>query len=171
MRRLTVWIVSTAAGVVLLFSYHTSASGPAGGRVVAGVAPVGIVAEAPAVDPTVAPTAASLPATTTVSPSPMPAGKKTAAATRRINGVAASTRYGPVQVQITVQGSRVLSAEAIAYPTANRRDEEINSRAVPQLDDEAMRAQSAQIDTVSGASYTSDGYRTSLQSALDAAHL
>lgn len=87
-----------------------------------------------------------------------------------MNGQAADTQYGPVQVQITVSGGRITRADAIDYPQGGGRDQEINSQAVPQLDQETLQAQSAQIDTVSGATYTSDGYRQSLQSALDAAH-
>ena len=78
--------------------------------------------------------------------------------------------YGPVQVQVTVRGARIVSAHAIDYPQGGGRDQEINSRAIPQLDQETLQTQSAQIDTVSGATFTSDGYRRSLQSALDAAH-
>jgi uncharacterized protein with FMN-binding domain len=78
--------------------------------------------------------------------------------------------YGPVQVQVTVRGNRIVSAHAIDYPQGGGRDQEINSRAIPQLDQETMKVQSARIDTVSGATYTSEGYRRSLQSALDAAH-
>lgn len=163
MKRLTVWIVSTAAGVVLLFSYSTSTSGSVGGKVVAGVAPVGVVDEAPTVDPTAAPAPA---ASRSASPT-----RTVVAPTRRVNGIAVDTRYGPVQVQIKVRGSRIISANALVYPTGNRRDQEISSWAVPALDSEVLQAQSAQVDTVSGASYTSDGYRQSLQSALDAAHL
>jgi uncharacterized protein with FMN-binding domain len=87
-----------------------------------------------------------------------------------VDGAPADTRYGPVQVQITVRSGRIIRADAIDYPQGSGRDQQINSYAVPQLDDETVQAQSAQIDTVSGATYTSDGYRTSLQSALDAAH-
>lgn len=87
-----------------------------------------------------------------------------------VNGASVDTQYGPVQVQITVRSGRIIKADAIDYPQSSDRDQRINSYAVPQLDDETVQAQSAQIDTVSGATYTSDGYRTSLQSALDAAH-
>jgi uncharacterized protein with FMN-binding domain len=86
------------------------------------------------------------------------------------NGQPADTRYGPVQVQITITGGRITRADAIDYPQGTSRDQEINSQAIPQLNAETLQAQSAQIDTVSGATYTSDGYRQSLQSALDAAH-
>lgn len=86
-----------------------------------------------------------------------------------VNGTSAGTRYGPVQVRITVRTSLV-AVEAIVYPSSGGRDREISSFALPQLRQEALAAQSAHIDTVSGATFTSDGYRRSLQSALDAAH-
>jgi uncharacterized protein with FMN-binding domain len=72
-------------------------------------------------------------------------------------------------VQIKMSGTRITSSNAIVYPTDTQRDQEINNQAIPQLNSETVQAQSAGIDTVSGATYTSDGYRTSLQSALDAA--
>ena len=75
-----------------------------------------------------------------------------------------------MQVQLTLRQGRIVKANAIDYPNGGGRSQEINSYAIPQLDDETLKAQSAQIDTVSGATYSSDGYRTSLQSALDAAH-
>jgi uncharacterized protein with FMN-binding domain len=87
-----------------------------------------------------------------------------------VNGAPADTAYGPVQVQVTVRRHRIVDARAIAYPQDTSRDRAINDRAVPQLDQETLDAQSAQIDTISGATYTSEGYRESLQSALDAAH-
>ena len=87
-----------------------------------------------------------------------------------VNGTAADTQFGPVQVQLVLQGGRIVKAVAIDYPQGSGRDQEINSYAIPQLQTETLRAQSAQVDTVSGATYTSDGYRRSLQAALDAAH-
>ncbi|MDT7571852.1 MAG: hypothetical protein QOE05_2026 [Actinomycetota bacterium] len=195
MKRVTLWLLVTTVALVLLFSYHTSTSGPAGAHDVPGIAPAGVIAESPAplaVSPTPsparAPAASPSPAVATSAPpvtapstappvvkAPSPAAKpspsRTAAATRTINGAAADTRYGPVQVQIKVSGGRIVSSDAIVYPTRERRDREINDYAVPQLNDETIQAQSANIDTVSGATYTSDGYRESLQSAIDAAHL
>ncbi|TDO48343.1 uncharacterized protein with FMN-binding domain [Kribbella sp. VKM Ac-2571] len=87
-----------------------------------------------------------------------------------VNGTSEGTRYGPVQVRITVRGQRLRSVTAVVYPASGGRDREISSFALPQLQQEAIAAQSARIDTVSGATFTSDGYRRSLQSALDAAH-
>jgi uncharacterized protein with FMN-binding domain len=88
-----------------------------------------------------------------------------------VNGVAADTRYGPVQVQLRVQGHRIVSATAIDYPRGSGTDRRINDYAIPVLERETVQAQSAGIDTVSGATYTSEGYLRSLQAALDAAHL
>ena len=88
-----------------------------------------------------------------------------------VNGTSAGTRYGPVQVRVTIRSHRLVAVTALVYPSSGGRDQEISAFALPQLEQEAIAAQSAQIDTVSGATFTSDGYRRSLQSALDAAHL
>ena len=87
-----------------------------------------------------------------------------------VAGDVVSTAYGPVQVEVTLRAGRITQARALARPSGNGRTEEINSYAIPQLDQETIAAQGSQIDTVSGATFTSEGYRQSLQSALDAAH-
>ncbi|MEU3839832.1 FMN-binding protein [Streptomyces sp. NPDC028635] len=91
--------------------------------------------------------------------------------TRTATGDSVDTRWGPVQVRVTVTGGRLTDVTAVVYPTENPRDQEINAYAIPQLRREALDAQSADIDSVSGATYTSDGYKQSLQSALDSAGL
>ncbi len=87
--------------------------------------------------------------------------------TKTVTGDAADTRYGPVQVKLTAVNGTISSVDAIVYPQGTPRDQEINSYAIPQLNQEALAAGSANIDIVSGATYTSDGYAQSLQSALD----
>jgi uncharacterized protein with FMN-binding domain len=89
--------------------------------------------------------------------------------TRIVTGDSVQTRWGPVQVRVTVKNGKLTDVSAVVYPTDNPRDQEINSYALPRLRTEALQAQSADIDTVSGATYTSGGYRQSLQSALDSA--
>lgn len=148
MRRITMWAMSTLTALVLLFSYHTSTAGSGGP-----------VAAATSVQ---APAAAGSGSTDSGS---------TDSAAKTYTGDAVDTRWGPVQVQITVQGGTITSAEAVVYPTQNHRDVEINSRAVPVLEQEAVQAQSADIHMVSGATVTSEGYRSSLQSAIDRANL
>ena len=72
---------------------------------------------------------------------------------------------------ITVANGQVVSANAIVYPTNDPRDQQINSYAIPTLNQEAVQAGNANISMVSGATYTSQGYIQSLQSALDKAGL
>ncbi|SEO76149.1 FMN-binding protein [Amycolatopsis saalfeldensis] len=154
MRRIAIAVAATVSIVVLLFSYHTSTG--SGGLPVAGVQP----------KPVVRTTAPSSPAAPSSGPSPAPSS----GAGGTFTGDAADTQYGPVQVQITVSGGKITSAQTVQVPQESSRDVRINSAAVPILNQEALTAQSAQIDTVSGATYTSEGYAQSLQSAIDAAH-
>jgi uncharacterized protein with FMN-binding domain len=86
-------------------------------------------------------------------------------------GASASTRWGDVQVAITVKDGKITDVAVPVYPSNNGRDQEINAYALPALVQETLTAQNADISTVSGATVTSDGYLQSLQSALDAAGL
>ncbi|MFG1643508.1 FMN-binding protein [Amycolatopsis sp. NPDC049252] len=148
MRRIAITFAATVSVVVLLFSYRTSTDSTpvAVGR------PLGTGTQP----------------TRTTSPGPSPTPGASGGGT--FTGSAADTRYGPVQVQITVAGGKITDAQAVEYPQESGRDVRINSTAVPELNQETLQAQSAQIDTVSGATYTSEGYQQSLQSAIDAAH-
>lgn len=78
--------------------------------------------------------------------------------------------YGLVQVQVTIQNGAIQSVEFVQYPNDRRTSQEINSIAMPYLQQEAIQAQSAQVDIISGATLTSEGFIMSLQSALQAAH-
>lgn len=131
MRRITVWLFSTVAALVLLFSYRTST------------------------DP--APTTATNDQATT-------------GAAKTYAGELVTTRYGPVQISIVMSGGRVTDVQILQKPSGNPRNDEINDRAMPILRQETLDKQSADVDAVSGATFTSEGYRRSLQSALDAAH-
>jgi uncharacterized protein with FMN-binding domain len=155
MRRITLWLLSTVAALVLLFSYRTSTMGDDG----PGTAAVATAGDGTSTDPG-APTGGG----TTGSSGTSGAGST-------YLGSVARTRWGPVQVSITVSGGRITGVAVPTYPTGNRRDREINADALPTLKQETLDAQSADIDSVSGATVTSDGYKESLQAALDAAHL
>lgn len=98
-------------------------------------------------------------------------GGSSKSVTKTVTGDTVQTRWGPVQVRVTIKSGKLTEVTAVSYPQDNPRDQEINSYALPQLRREALAAQSAQIDAVSGATYTSDGYKQSLQSALDSAGL
>jgi uncharacterized protein with FMN-binding domain len=83
------------------------------------------------------------------------------------NGDTVQTKYGPVQVQIQVTNGKVVAIAVVQYPDGDGKSARINERALPTLQTEVLTAQSARIDTVSGATYTSNAYVKSLQSAID----
>lgn len=163
MRRIVTALATTATAVVMLLSYHTSTHQTAAVTVVS--------SGTDGTDATADPTGGA-----SSSPSDSPTSTPSAGATagsdaQTVAGDVVQTRWGPVQVQITVSDGTITTAETLQVPSGNSRDQEINARAVPILDQEVLSAQSADIDTVSGATVTSDGYLRSLQSAIDAAHL
>jgi uncharacterized protein with FMN-binding domain len=152
--RAAVAIVTTALAVVLLFSFKT----PAQARP---RTPAADVSQATAT-PSPSPSDSSLP-----SPSPSTsAGFKDGIYT----GQDVFTKFGDVQVKVTISGGRITDVQAVQLPFDRPRSAEISQFAAPQLHDEVLQAQSAQIDLLSGATYTSDAYAQSLQAALDQAH-
>ena len=169
MRRIVFAVMSTITAVVLLFSYHTStnsafvASSPAG-QLPASPGPASPGPSSPG---------PSSPGLASPAPSSNKSGSSTSKSgtTGTYTGAAADTRWGPVQVRITVQGAKITASQAVQYPQNNGRDAQINGFALPVLNQEVLQQQSASIDTVSGATVTSDGYLQSLQSAIDQAHL
>ncbi|MFE4226256.1 FMN-binding protein [Arthrobacter sp. NPDC056886] len=86
-------------------------------------------------------------------------------------GSVVQTRFGSVQVQITVQAGKITDVTALQLTDAERKSVQISNRAAPLLRDEVLQAQSANVQTISGATVTSDAYLNSLQAALDAANL
>lgn len=85
------------------------------------------------------------------------------------DGDSVQTKYGPVQVQAQIQDGTLVAVAVVQYPDSDGKSVRINQRALPELQSEALTAQSAQVDTVSGATYTSNAYVHSLQSAIDEA--
>jgi uncharacterized protein with FMN-binding domain len=155
-RRVILAIASTITGLVLLLGFKT-ASATSRVSVPAAIAPAAsgsTSSSSSSAAPSAAPSAAS-PSTSS------------ATATKTVTGTSVDTRWGPVQVKITAVNGKITSAQAVDYPQNNSRDQEINSVAIPQLQQETINASSANIDMVSGATYTSQGYIQSLQSALD----
>jgi uncharacterized protein with FMN-binding domain len=148
MRRNLAALLGTLTALVLLFSYHTSLDSTAS-----------------------TPTAATAPQTPGSDSSSSSSSGSSSSGTKTYTGEVADTRWGPVQVEITVTNDKITVAKTTQVPSDNPRDQEINSYAVPVLNQEAVQAQSARIDAVSGATVTSDGYIQSLQSAIDQAHL
>jgi uncharacterized protein with FMN-binding domain len=156
--RLVSILVATLGVLGLLASFHTTAgtSTRSAGAATKGTTPPATTAPPP--QETTPTTGAAPPPTTST-------GNQT------VEGDAISTRYGDVQVRVVVAGGRLVDVQAEQLPSDRSRSQAISSDAGPQLRNEALRAQSARINTVSGATYTSDGYAQSLQSALDRAGL
>jgi uncharacterized protein with FMN-binding domain len=111
--------------------------------------------------PAVQPAAATTPTTATTAPT------KTASGARTATGTAVDTQYGAAQVRVTVKGGKITDIEALQLQGNDPRSLQISSSAEPILKQEALAKQSADIDAVSGATFTSDSYTQSLQSALD----
>lgn len=84
-------------------------------------------------------------------------------------GQTANAYYGDVQVKVTVSNGKITNVSFLNYPQDNGTSRRINSYAVPQLQSEVIKAQSISVDAVSGASFTSQAFATSLQSATDQA--
>lgn len=150
MRRAVLALITTVAGLVLLLGFKTRPASTS-------ALPPAPAAAAPA------PTRGNAATPRARASASAPAAKRT------VVGSAVDTRYGPVQVQVTLAGTKVTDVATVQLPSDNPRDVEINNFAVPVLREEAIAAQSARIDVVSGATYTSEGYAQSLQSALDKA--
>jgi uncharacterized protein with FMN-binding domain len=88
-----------------------------------------------------------------------------------VAGDVTQTIYGPIQVKITVRHGKITAASVPVFPDGSPHDQQVNSYALPQLIQETIAADSANISAVSGATYTSQGYVSSLQSAIDKAGL
>ena len=172
MRRIAIWLASTVTIVVLAFGYHTSTNKTSTLAVATRSAgPIGNpAASSPSPSPAQSSTSSgSGNASPSPTASPSPSTGKASTTTKTYTGSVAQTRWGPVQVEITVSGSKITAVNVVQYPNGNGRDQEINNYALPVLVQATLDAQSAKIDMVSGATVTSGGYLESLQSALDAA--
>jgi len=178
MKKIFYAILTTVSAVVLVFSYHTSLQGAEAPQAVATGAGSGATGSGAGTDTGSGANSGSSGSSTNsgsggTSTSGSTSGSGSASSGALVDGVytgtATPTRYGTVQVQVTVQGGRISDVAVPQYPQGGGRTQAINSRAIPQLVDETTSAQSASIDMVSGATYTSDGYLASLQSALDQA--
>jgi uncharacterized protein with FMN-binding domain len=160
--RASVALLSTAVSMVLLLSFKTPETTKPRGPVA--VIPSPASQGSPSGAGTASP---SPPGTSAPSPSPSPAGPRYKDG--QYTGQDFQTDYGDNQVKVIVSGGRIVDVQALQLPFDRQRSAYISQVAGPLLHDEALKAQSAQIDTISGATFTSDAYAQSLQSALDRA--
>jgi uncharacterized protein with FMN-binding domain len=164
MRRAIITIGSTAAGLAALLAFKSHP-----------------VADASAAAPAATPAATPTPTLAIGHSGVDGAGKTTSASpsarssapasetTRTLTGTVANTQHGPMQVQVVLTGKQITKVNVLQRTNDGQESVQIDSFAIPKLTSETLTAQSARIDAVSGATYTSAGYIQSLQSALDKA--
>ena len=198
MKRIIYFAMTTLTVLILLFGYHTSTSSrmaigisaaapvrggltPSanGGTAAADTTQPATGASDGAADQVTVPTtsksatpAQAVPSASSSAESLPPTTSSTndaGGSATTVTGSVADTRWGPVQLVLTVQQGKITDVDVVQYPNGNGRDQEINQYALPVLVQETLTAQSAEIDMVSGATVTSEGYLASLQSALDQA--
>jgi uncharacterized protein with FMN-binding domain len=158
-RRVVFALFGTIAGLVGLLSFKTHAVSVAAPSVATGTTNPGTGASGPSSSAAAGPSSSST------------GSSSSSAATKTVTGASVDTQWGPVQVKITVSGGKITNATAVVYPQNNSRDQEINAVAIPTLQQESVGRNNANIDMVSGATYTSQGFIGSLQDALNQAGL
>jgi uncharacterized protein with FMN-binding domain len=168
-RRTVLTLGGTAAGLAALLSFktHSPASAApdastAGTQATTAPATTAPVTAAPA-------TKAATKSSATASAGTATASAGAATETRSITGTVENTPYGPMQVKVTLAGQRITAVTVLQQTNDGQESQQIDSFSIPKLTSETLTAQSARIDSVSGATSTSTGYIESLQSALDQA--
>jgi uncharacterized protein with FMN-binding domain len=152
MRRALPALIATVSGLVLLVNFHT----PAGVKRLTVAVPTTVTTLAAGSSP---PPSGANPTTTSV------AG--TGTGVRQIDGPVVQNPYGSVQVRVILTNGKITDVQPLQMPSDRQYSQEISQQAAPLLHDEVLQAQSAQINLLSGATYTSDAYQQSLQGALD----
>jgi uncharacterized protein with FMN-binding domain len=163
MKRIVTWLLGTISILVLLFGYNTSTSGTQSAS-----PPTSIISG------TSGSNAGSAAAGHGNSSTGKRASGTNSSSTSKavtVTGDVAATQWGPVQVELTVNGGTITKVSVLQYPSGNSTDAQINSYALPILIQETLDSQGSKVDMVSGATVTSGGYTQSLQNALDQAAL
>jgi uncharacterized protein with FMN-binding domain len=168
MRRVILAVTGTIAGLVALLSFKShvpsvpvaATTGGSGGSSSSSTSPSSSSSSS----------SSSSGGQTTTVPGEFPQGSlasKLTAGETAVDGKVANTAYGPVQIQLIEQNSKIVKVAVLVQPANTLHDIQIGAFAFPKLISETLAAQNGKIDAVSGASYTSAGYIQSLQSALD----
>lgn len=182
MRRISYWLLSTLSAVVLLVGFDASQHG---GTLTA-TPPSSFVSSGKSQATTSGGSggsnggsnsssgssrSGSTSSSGSKSSSPANPSGSSGSAPSTVTGATVQTMYGPVQIQLVVKGSNISNVRVLQYPRSMAYDIQLDNYALPILIRETVQQQSAHIDMVSGATYTSTGYIKSLQSALDQANL
>ncbi len=165
MRRVILAVTGTIAGLVALLSFKSHVP-----SIPVAATTGGSGASSPSSSPSSSSSSSSSGGQTEVVPGAFPQGsiaKNLPAGETAVDGKVANTAYGPVQIQLIKQNTKIVKVAVLVQPTNTLHDVQIGEFAFPKLISETLAAQNGKIDAVSGATYTSAGYVQSLQSALD----
>jgi uncharacterized protein with FMN-binding domain len=176
MRKVLLALTLTAVGLALLLSFKSRSSGSVsalGSSTVrndtgSGQSSNSDTSNSAASSPTASPSPTTSPSSSQSSSSSSSAKKGTSGT---YTGSEIETRYGPVEVQAVLSNGKLTNVNVLEVPDNGNYEDQIVSIALPELKSEALSAQSGNIDIVSGATFTSEGYAQSLQAALDKAGL
>lgn len=163
MKRSTLVAISTVAGVAGVLGFNPKGVDP---NSLSMVSTDSTTTPNSSTDITTAPKATTESATTTQSATPSPA-QISSSANGTITGQTIQTHWGPVQLSATFSNGQITAIDALQYPSKDGRSLQISRYSIPILNQQALSAQSANIQGVSGATFTSLGYQQSLQSILD----
>ena len=166
MKRSPIVLAGTAVGLAGVLAYNTSSSPAVVGTSTGTTAAQAASSTVSSATPT-STTASSTTTPGSTSKSTTSTTTKTASASRSATGQDVTFQYGDLQVKVTKVGTRITDVAVVAGSVSDPHSQSIDQFAIPELRQEAIAAQSAKIDGVSGASYTSAAYEQSLQSALD----
>ena len=183
MRRAILTIGGTAAGLAALLAFKTHPVGADAASMTSGSTPMATAGTGGGADGTgtgmsAAPKASAKKktmmhgtgnATPSASSSSSGMSGGMSGGARTLTGAVANTMYGPMQVQVVLDGTEIAKVNILQHTDDGQMSAQVDAFALPKLTSETLTAQSARIDAVSGATYTSQGYIMSLQSALDQA--
>lgn len=160
MKRAILAFVGTIAGLIILLGYK-SAPAHHGSR------PAALAPATPQQTPDPSPSRRSRSTSSAPHRSRVAPTRRSTPTNKTVTGSVIQTQYGPVQVRAVVSDGKLTEVTPVQLPNDNPHSQQISNFAAPQLRQEALKAGNAHIDIVSGATYTSDGYAQSLQSALN----
>jgi uncharacterized protein with FMN-binding domain len=164
MKRIVLSVLGTVLGLIALLSFKSHDH-----QVIVGQLPS--AALRPSTSSSAGPSASGAGSTSSAPPDPAPSSSVAtpSSSPKSYTGAAVDTRYGTVQVKLTLAAGKITDVSFVQLTSQDGRSADINSQAAPLLLQETLAAQGSNIDTISGATFTSEGYLQSLQSALDQA--
>ena len=166
MKRMPIVLAATAAGLATVLGFHTQKMNS---NVLSGLSGASGAGTTPTSSPSGAGsgTSTTTAAGSSTTPGSTSTSTTTAAGTRTALGADVQYRYGELELQVTATGGRITNVQPAIATAFDPRSSQVNSYAEPLLQSQTLQAQSANINGVSGATFTSQAYVQSLQAALD----